>query len=76
MRIEWSPMARASARRYLSDQVAMRAPGPVYRGRGDTAPERITPQDSVSASSDTAVRGSSIDRTAQSVNAPMAYGAV
>jgi hypothetical protein len=33
-------------------------------------------QDSVSASSETAVRGSSSDRTAQSANAPMAYGAV
>ncbi len=27
MRIEWSPMARASARRYLSDQDGMRAIG-------------------------------------------------
>jgi len=33
-------------------------------------------QDSVSAFSDTAVRGSSIDRIAQSANAPIAYGAV
>ena len=33
-------------------------------------------QDSVSACSDTAVRGSSSDRTAQSANAPIAYGAV
>ncbi len=27
MRIEWSPMARASARRYLNDQDGMRAIG-------------------------------------------------
>ena len=33
-------------------------------------------QDSVSACSDTAVRGSSSDRSAQSANAPIAYGAV
>jgi hypothetical protein len=33
-------------------------------------------QDSVSASSDTAVRGSSIESTAHSANAPIAYGAV
>ncbi len=33
-------------------------------------------QDSVSVCSDTAVRGSSRDRTAQSANAPIAYGAV
>jgi hypothetical protein len=33
-------------------------------------------QDSVSASSDTAVRGSSSASTAQSANAPIAYGAV
>ena len=33
-------------------------------------------QDSVSAYSGTAVRGSSSDRTAQSANAPIAYGAV
>jgi hypothetical protein len=33
-------------------------------------------QDSVSASSGTAVRGSSIESTAHSANAPIAYGAV
>jgi hypothetical protein len=33
-------------------------------------------QDSVSVCSDTAVRGSSSDRTAQSAKAPIAYGAV
>ena len=33
-------------------------------------------QDSVSASSETAVRGSSSDKAVQSANAPIAYGAV
>ena len=29
MRIEWSPMARASARRFMADQAGMRAIGAV-----------------------------------------------
>jgi hypothetical protein len=43
--------------------------------RLNTAVAVRLPQDPVSDSSDTAVRGSSIDRTAQSANAPIASGA-
>ena len=35
MRIEWSPAARASARRYLADQAGMRAIGAAVAAIGD-----------------------------------------
>jgi mRNA-degrading endonuclease RelE of RelBE toxin-antitoxin system len=35
MRIEWSPVALASARRFMSDQKAMRAIGEVVAGLAD-----------------------------------------
>ena len=53
---------------------ADRGPAVVWRGSRPAMTVRVGGQDSVSASSDTAVRGSSMDRTAQIANAPMAYG--
>ena len=35
MRIEWSPAARASARRYMADQVGMRAIGAAIASLAD-----------------------------------------
>jgi hypothetical protein len=54
----------------LAARARLGEPGP----RAVLAAVRV--QDSVSVCSDTAVRGSSSDRTAQSANAPITYGAV